>query len=515
MKRLLLSALLLLHLQAWAQNKLSFENVQQVQVRNSGAITEGEQVRGYYLFYQSDKVDRKNNEYVLQIMDQNTNPVKEVKFVDKRDIVLLDAEYNGQAICFMFLDEDKKELQFRVYDLQGKQKSTYVAEMDRNDLQMMMMQASRDNSGNNSSTVNLLAALPNHGFVVALPRAKGMSFTTEFRFMNSDKQREWVFVPELEDKLVQAMYLGTTDSVVYYELGRKKGMMAGKSQGSLMAVNFKKNKQDFLVDDNAFDSKYRFMPLHLYKNPATGQVELTGNYYDLEANLAKDAPMGMAFLTVDSRGKTVSKQYNSWAKDFGRYLTVNENGKLEEVGYLCIQDIQRLPDGSKVILTEGYKRNFDGLGTAMKIAGMGGGVTKIEMTDLVMLEFDANNKVRKAKIYPKKHYNFQGAMVDMVSQHALASYLKYANAFAYDFTTAAADGSDVTFCYSDYERSDEYKGGTFNMLRYKGGKLTEDKIPTKSKASFMRIMPAKPGFIAIMEYYKKEKRLDFRLEKVG
>jgi hypothetical protein len=31
----------------------------------------------------------------------------------------------------------------------------------------------------------------------------------------------------------------------------------------------------------------------------------------------------------------------------------------------------------------------------------------------------------------------------------------------------------------------------------------------------MRVFPAKAGSIMILEYFKKDKRLDFRLEKLG
>ena len=75
--------------------------------------------------------------------------------------------------------------------------------------------------------------------------------------------------------------------------------------------------------------------------------------------------------------------------------------------------------------------------------------------------------------------------------------------------------SPFTVCYSDYERSSEYKGQTFNAIRYNGSKFNTDKIELKSKASRLRVFPAKPGSVMIMEYFKKEKRLDFRLEKLG
>ncbi len=59
------------------------------------------------------------------------------------------------------------------------------------------------------------------------------------------------------------------------------------------------------------------------------------------------------------------------------------------------------------------------------------------------------------------------------------------------------------------------KGQTFNAIRYNGSKFSTDKIQLKSKASKLRVFPAKAGSVMILEYFKKDKRLDFRLEKLG
>ena len=87
--------------------------------------------------------------------------------------------------------------------------------------------------------------------------------------------------------------------------------------------------------------------------------------------------------------------------------------------------------------------------------------------------------------------------------------------FDYEFTTGDSDNSNFSICYGDWERSSDYKGQTFNSIHLNGTKFTSDKIELKSKASKLRVFPAKAGSVMIMEYLKKDKRLDFRLEKPG
>jgi Zn-dependent protease with chaperone function len=178
-------------------------------------------------------------------------------------------------------------------------------------------------------------------------------------------------------------------------------------------------------------------------------------------------------------------------------------------------------------LAEGYKREASAAGIATGIAtailsrghtvAYFNGVTKIEITDMVMMEFDPKFKVTGATIYDKRDYTapLPYNSADMSSQHYLARGLNYLGAFGYEFTTREPDNFNFNVCYSDYERSSEYHGQTFNTIRYNGSKLSTDKIELKSKASMMRILPAKGGSVMILEYFKKDKRLDFLLEKLG
>ena len=82
-------------------------------------------------------------------------------------------------------------------------------------------------------------------------------------------------------------------------------------------------------------------------------------------------------------------------------------------------------------------------------------------------------------------------------------YLKMTGAFDYEFTTADIDNTNFVVCYSDWVRSSDYKGQTFNSIRYNGTKFSTDKIELKSKASCLKVFPAKAGSIMIMEYFKK------------
>ena len=55
---LLIVQLLFAVITVHAQQKLSLDKVYSVYLRNSGPIMESEEIKGYFLFYQTDKVDK-------------------------------------------------------------------------------------------------------------------------------------------------------------------------------------------------------------------------------------------------------------------------------------------------------------------------------------------------------------------------------------------------------------------------------------------------------------------------
>ena len=122
MKNLITTGLLfLITLQVNAQTA-SIENIRRASSRNTSAIKEGTDVKGYYFFYISDKVDKKTNEYTLQIMDNNLKVLKDIKFEDSKDVIILESSFNGTDLIFLFYNEKEKTFEYQVYGADGKKK---------------------------------------------------------------------------------------------------------------------------------------------------------------------------------------------------------------------------------------------------------------------------------------------------------------------------------------------------------------------------------------------------------
>ena len=409
-----------------AQSKLSVDKVYSAYLRNSGTIMAKGQIKGYFFLYQSDKIDRHTNEYTLQILDENLNKVQSIKFEDSKKLSLLESSYNENSISFLFKNEDTKTLDMKVYDFDGKLKFTYSRGFDRKtDDLMKQYETLHTDEGMNKNVFDI----GDEGYVSVLPMREGKQRTYEVDYYGSDNKKQWTYVPnDDEEKYAMAEYLGCTDSLVILEVLKKNHLMSNNFTSHLVGINFVTRKKQFDIDGTS--DQYNIVPSSIVQMDS-GRIMMMASYYDKDQNIMKDFSRGLAIYEVSTSGKVLTKTYNTWTGDFGRYLATNSKGKIDDLGYLYIHKLIRTPDNRLFVVGEGYKRQANGAGIAMNaVAILGGGytnagVTKIVITDLVMMEFNSKYKVTNATIFSKaKNTAITTNASDYNSQHALAEYLK-------------------------------------------------------------------------------------------
>lgn len=508
----------LFHQNTFAQSKLSIENVVSVYLRNSGPIMAQEEIKGYFLFYQSDKIDKRTNEYTLQILDENLNKVKDIKFTDSKTINLLESSYNGSEILFMFYDSDQKMLDYRVYGSDGKQKFSYTRPIDKKTRNYIDSYAMYDNEEAQNKNV---FSIENKGFITSIPVREGKQYTYEISFYQSDKKKSWTYVPADPEKIAAPTYMGSTDSVAVFEVLKRTRLMSNKNEAWLMGVYLHNGKKAFEFETN--QEKYNFLPMGITTVANSSEFLLMGPYFDKDDKVSKDKSLGLGVWIMNSQGKVVNSKYNSWADDISKHLKVNAKGRVDELGYVYFHRILQTADGNIFAIGEGYKRQASALGIGMAVlAGVGGGrsnisTTKMKVTDMVLFQFDNKFDLKKAEIFDKNSNNIELLMgAEFTSAPVLAQQIKYFyDGFDYTFSQTDKTHSLFTVGYTDYIRSKDYKGLTFNTISYYNNNITTDKIELKTTSSRMRILPAKTGSVMILEYFKKSKRLDLRLEKVN
>lgn len=496
--------------------KLSIENVRTVSLRATGAIKANEEVKGYFTLYQGDKIDKNTNEYALQIMDEHLNKVKEVKFTDSKTVQLLESSFNGTDLIFKFYDEEQKLIDYRVYDFQGKKKYNYQREIDKKTKRWMEAMLAYRRDGAEDKTI---FPVGEKGYISVIPVREEGDYTYEVSYYGSGKKSTWTFVPDGEDsKTAQAQFLGSSDSVAIFSVLKKNNILTKKSSAYLMGLYLHNGKVAF--DFETDKDKFNFMPMNVSTINGTTNFLVLGSYFDKEDNVSKGKSLGLGMWLVNSQGKILNSKYNSWESEIGKHLNVNAKGRVEDIGYIYFHKILQTQDGNFFAVGEGYKRQADAAGIALKALAMGGGssaVTKIKVTDMLMLSFDQQFNIKAATIYDKAPNNialFSG--MSTTNLPTVAMYVKYFfNGFDYAFTQTDKTHSMFTVGYVDYVKEKDYKGGTFNSITYQDGKFTQDKINLKKNGSSLQILEAKLGSIMIAEYFKKEKRMELRLEKIN
>ena len=97
---------LLLYITSNAQTA-AFEDISKVETRNVGYILEQDNLVGYYAFYKTDKADKKNDNYVVRILDNNLTPQKSIEVTRLWGTNLLENVFNGNAFMMAFFRKDE------------------------------------------------------------------------------------------------------------------------------------------------------------------------------------------------------------------------------------------------------------------------------------------------------------------------------------------------------------------------------------------------------------------------
>lgn len=493
--------------------QVSMENIVKPFKTNFGAIKEGTDVKGYYFFWASDKIDKNTYEWTLRITDVALKTLKEVKLQESKKTTILETSFNGTDLIMLFYDDEENTFDYHVYGADGKKKYNYNRQLTKKDERYL--KASYLSVSDEEMTYKGLYPVEGKGFISNMPSREDKDYTFQIDYFSTEKRKQWTYVPAMQGKKFIGDYLGIFNGVIYIEVLKFSGMMDGKPESSIVGLNLETGKQLF---EKSTDGKYRFYPASM-STMNDGKGYLYGEYFDLNGNIAKDKSQGFAFWGIDEKGKVLSEKYLSWDLELGKYLDVNSKGKIADFGYMFLHNMIQTSDGSTYAIGEGYKKVASALGIAAKILSRNSDIStiKIKVTDLIMIKFDKDFNVKEAKIYEKNSNNVElESGMEFVSAPLLGKMVKYNyDRFDYAYTQTNKDVTSFTVTYSDYVRGKDYKGSTFNAISYNDGKITTDKINTKSDASRSYVLPSTQGSVLLLDIYRKAKKLEGHIEKLN
>ncbi|HWB62745.1 MAG TPA: DUF6770 family protein [Chitinophagales bacterium] len=522
MKRTLLMLFVLAMLAQTGYSQKTKENGTVIKLINKGVLMDGKNVKGYYSFYQIDKADKNNNNYECDIYDDNFNEVNSFEIKKPNYFTLREAAFNGDAFLFLFLDSKKKAEDMISFDAKGKMlKDLYLPAMDMM-MYSMMESAMKESTSSKMNENDEINSVPGKGFLRMGTEIDNKSKRTGFSltFYTNDLVKKWAILPEATDKHKYEGY-----QPMYYDSKYVMGLIMAKDKIAGTDFEYDLTVYDIEAGKKAFaatlkDDRYSVVPTGGFYDADNHQFVVCGEYTDKQEKLGNGRSNGIALLAFDETGKPKATKYMSWTKDLNKLISVDSKGKIADGGYVGVQKMFRTADGKIFAIAEQYKKEASAAGVAMAVLSMGQSagrqsVVGIKLMDLMILEFAPDFSIAKVSSFDKgeRHIDLP-ATLGYYPLNIISLFMRTWGYFDYNFLTTSEDGKGFSVCYdiTNKKSSDPPKVG--NLVYTPEGAFSPNSIEIKDKPTLYNVLPAKWGYLGVMEYYSKEKKVTRRVEKL-
>ncbi|WP_341837428.1 DUF6770 family protein [Chitinophaga pollutisoli] len=479
---------------------------------SSGTIQRNNQIGGYYFLMQNDKVDKTTNAYALHVLDENLNRVRKIKFNASSNIRLQEAAASDSSMAFLFFYPMDRKYELRIYDHDGELLQTYARTYDSEKRKLHLQNMSQHNESDANRTLFEVGA---NGYMAVFVRWQGKGTCTyDINFYDVKKHKTTKFSPGVADKdFLRADFLAKTDSLLFLEISNRR---SSRASTSIVAFNIHTKKKAFEV--NANKEKWQFEPAAVLPVPGQDTIVMVGKYFEKGERHMKSNGKGIAIYRVSrNTGAILTRTYNSWETEINRLYSCNKKGKNAENGYLYLHNAALGPDGKLFVAAEGYSRKVYPFGvvysTVLLPFHMTPSFTTVANADMVVLEFSNTDKLVKAVTYDKPGTRMMSRM-DFLNRHMVARSMRTVGRFGYQFIHPSGNPGHFSICYYS-SRSSESESGYFTYLRYNGQKFRQYEVALRTRERTTTVLPAKPGFLLIIEDNRKEKTVEMRMEKIS
>ena len=499
----------------------SMENVLRYTLRGSGTILHGDELQGYWTFFVKEKEDRKNYSYEVLFHDNNLKEVASFHVVKPKETRLLEIVSNDNA--FMMTFYEKKTLEFEIYDRAGKLTgSKKITDIPKLEL-VRINQAMQSEELDNITAYNL----GTNGFV-RNGYTKNEKTGYELTAYDNTMKELWSFGSDPNSKLLEtSSVMSTSEKYVALTVARKKNLFT-KSADSF-----------FILLDAATGTKLLEMPMkdktdgelsliNLQVDEVKNEVLLLGEYYNPGDEVLKDQSQGIYAQRIDMKGNELALAKYTWTKDIAKLrkesMTDEQAAKDKGQRLLYIHKIIVTPTGDIYAVGEEYRKTLSAAGTTFAVlnggAGRSGASTfQLTIENLVVIQINSKLELVGYKLIEKKKNRVAlPPGFGYANAQMLAAYVKATGGFDYQFTSIDKAKSNYTVVYSDLnKKADEGSDKADIMIgsiTIKGGQTEAKRTPINSEAKYVTYQPAKPGYIMIVEYFRKEKKLELHLEKI-
>jgi len=522
MNKIKLTSLLVLMsiFSVFAQNKSVANVLNFKSTKDAGEIIENNKLVGYYIFYLKEKVDKKTSAYEVEIYDDNYNVTKNFEIIRPKNTVLLEMVYNGNAFMIHFYDS-KTGYEFATFDRTGK--ATGSKKIATDDISRWDLARVQQNLASSTENVNIF---PNgkDGFVRST-FTKNKKTGYEVVAYDNNAKELWKYSSKETSELLEFVEINDVSAnVLSATVSKKKNMMTRDVTMYCLLLDSKTGKLIKEMQLGSNETGLRSL-LKSFVNEESGSIYLVGEYYKPKDDILKDKSMGLYLQEFSLSGKELNKKEYKWKGDIDKFKNEMdpEDKKGDRPFYVFFHDVVISKSGHIFMIGEQFIKQISAGGVAMKvIAGSNSNVSTLEIrvANMVVIEFDENKSMVDFKLVKKKGTSVllpEG--MGYYGTTTLGYYVKSQGDFDYSFTSSDKEKDNFEIVYIDADRKTEKKATTkadvmVGVISIKGGKLSQTRVPINCTSNRWWLQPAKPGYISVSEYFRKEKKIDMRLEQL-
>jgi hypothetical protein len=509
LKSILPMLLALLSLGSFAQSK-EFENVFDIEVRNTVEITNNKQIVGYAFFYKMDK-SKKAATYRLEILDENLKEIGSNEFEGPKDLQLRRAVYESDQLLLSFYDEDKVDGYKRfvkIYDLKGKEKGLIPYDPEKVKQGMMGAAVAEQMEAIYDGTDNV----EGKGFVtVYQSKAKTGGVNIQMIGLNGKLAWEKSITAEKGDRTDLYLLATTPNTILFFEMDRGG---ISKRDADIFLVGLSTADGKTLFKKPMEKNNLNYEPM-LIKKTDDGKVKIVSSLSEAGDKFLTAKPNGFSIgdLNEQTGELTTLKDFN-FLNDLGNVLDMKNENKSED-GYIKAHNLMLMQDGGLVLVGEFFRKTVSGGGMAMKILTKGqASASQATIGDMFLLRINSSMKATGLDKIEKDKERYP-MPTDGIPIGLMARLLTYDHNFGYMYTDEGMTASAKKTVLARGSFGEDSYGTVAIAVDEKKGYSKKRFNLEKEKNVYYFISRAKPGYVMIMKYFKKDKKVNINLEKVS
>lgn len=495
--------------------EFTISNVEYYKMRSSGNIMDKNTVKGYFSYYDAEKVDKKFRVFNLCILDENLNQKSITSSIEPKSSFLVAASSNGFGMLFKFYDYKSHQIGYRSLNAKGELREKIIRDASPFEIEFYrhyLIEHTEQEKFNLNPFGN--------NFIDIYTIRKDKILTYNVICLDSTGKTLWSYSPDHKKGVDQASFLNAnSDQLILFTEHNKNRSTYNVSFG----ITVLNSNGTLNLEIDMISEMYNLMPHNAYIDNETSNLIVIGEYYDINDRTWKAESLGVFVRIIDGKGNIIKENYISWDKDV--YSKVDETNKKEiQKNHVHFHEIVKTADGKILAIGEQYRKQLSATAMALKLSNSdpdpSGNTSNLELRigNLIILELSSDFSLSKTTIIDKSPTHvFLSKSNAYSNQHYLSRAIKAKGYFDYSFIITNSDNSQISICYIDNE---EIKGklakrSVFNAVHYSTTdpyKYSYDKLELNTDASFMSVHLAKEGYIMIEEYYNKTKTLRYSLE---